>query len=820
MRFGNRRFSLAVLVAMLVPMTVVGQTTGAKDKIAPEAVLPANADIHFRYDGTAAHDAAWKKTAAYKSLITSEFYSEVKGWAVKLGGDQPLVQPLERVVDHVLTRGLMVGVSLQPSEGDFPEQVVATVLIDGAALQPDVETLLRQAGATIGAPAKKGAFTIAPLVLGPGSNDPGLNLVTFGPHLAITSGNDSYVIGTKSEAPARIVTSLKANTGTGDAIAKTWVDAKQLIDSFGKIELPKGPDSANPQPFTVRELLAVLGVESLQHLVSQSGFNGPVCWNSTRLESTGPRKGLLTIWNGPAFKLKDLPPLPESTPSFYAGAMDLAAIYDAVWEILYNVAERVGPADAKTELDQGFAQFQAGLGFQIKDDLIDALGTKHVLYADSANAFAGVGAGLCLEVKDAAKLRRTIDTILTLVPQGPGGPQIVRSKKHGRDLISIGQQGLPVWPTLCLDKDWLIVAMTPQMVESFLLRRDGKLDAWAPTGAVADALKTLPTEIVSLTVSDPRPLIVSVGQYAPLLQSMLPPGMAPLELPPSDLMTKPLFPNVSVCTVNDGVIQWQSRDSLPSLPGVGSLSGPSVGSSAVLVALLLPAVQQAREAARRTQSRNNLKQIGLSLHNYHDTFQAFPTGTIVESAKEPDDRLSWQASILPYIDQAPLYNRMDVRKQWDQQPDDEFIRIRIPTFNNPSLPIPNGFADRGYTDYVGIAGLGIDGPKKKPAEKGAGAFAYDHPRSMRDFTDGTSNTVIVGDVSGDRGAWARGGKSTIRPMTAKPYIKGPDGFGGAHTGGGHFLLTDGSVRFISENIDPNVMEALVTIAGGEVIGDF
>ncbi len=818
MSVGTVRACGLAFVTVLVPLAIAsGQPPKTNGKPAPEQVLPSGSVVQFRYDGTAAHDAAWKKTAAYKSLIGSEFYSEVKGWAVHFGGNMPFVQPVEHVIDHVLTHGMVVGAAIKPGEGQDPEQAIATVLIDGAALQNDVEALLRQAGATIGAPEKKGAYTVSSLMMGPGSNSAGLNLVTFGPHLAITSGSDDYLTRTANPVPARIASSLKANAGSAETIAATWLDVKQLRDAFGPLEIPVPPEAANPQPLKVAEILQILGADTVQQLVSHSGFNGSACWNSTKLEFTEPRDGLLTLWESPTFQLKDLPPLPENVPSFYAGSIDWFAVYSTYWEAVMTMAKRVGPKDAVAEIEDSYGQFQNDLGFQIQD-LLTSLGPKHVVYADSANAFAGMGVGVCLEVKDAIQLNRVIETVLAKIPQGRGGPQIVRSKKYGRDLVSIGQQGVPMWPTFCIDKDWMIVALTPQMVESFLLRRDGKLDAWAPSKEVAESLKGLPKDMLSLTVSDPRPLIVAMGQYAPLLQSMMPPGVKALELPPSDLMTKPLFPNVSVCSVEDGVIHWQSRDSLPSLPGVGSLSGPSVGSSAVLVALLLPAVQQAREAARRTQSRNNLKQIGLALHNYHDTFNKFPTGTVVESANDVEDRLSWQVSILPYIEQAPLYNGFDMQKPFNKQVDDNSVTIRIPVYTNPSLPAARGFEMGGSTDYVGIAGLGVDGPKKKVGDKGAGAFAYDHPRSMRDITDGTSNTLGVGDVSGDRGFWARGGKSTIRAFTVKPYLKGPDGFAGAHVGGGHFLLLDGSVRFISDNIDANVLEALATIQGGEVIG--
>jgi hypothetical protein len=295
-----------------------------------------------------------------------------------------------------------------------------------------------------------------------------------------------------------------------------------------------------------------------------------------------------------------------------------------------------------------------------------------------------------------------------------------------------------------------------------------------------------------------------------------------LELPPADAMITPLFPNVSICSVEANRVVWISRDALPSLPALGGPNGPSMGTgtTAVLVALLLPAVQQAREAARRTQSKNNLKQIGLALHNFESVNRTFPAGTMADSAKEPDDRLSWQVAILPYLDQQALFNTVDLNRGWNNQPNQPgVVRVRIPTYMNPSQPPPAG-KDLGYSDYCGVAGLGEDGPKTKPNDKGAGAFAYDHPRGIRDFLDGTSNTVIVGDVTKDRGGWAEGGKATIRPFVKQPYLNGPDGWAGAHVGGGHFLFGDGSVRFVSQNIDARTMEAIITLQGGEVIGNF
>ncbi|REJ96678.1 MAG: DUF1559 domain-containing protein, partial [Planctomycetota bacterium] len=98
-------------------------------------------------------------------------------------------------------------------------------------------------------------------------------------------------------------------------------------------------------------------------------------------------------------------------------------------------------------------------------------------------------------------------------------------------------------------------------------------------------------------------------------------------------------------------------------------------------------------------------------------------------------------------------------------------------------------------------------------------FAYNRGTRIRDIRDGTSNTIAISDAT-DPGPWGAGGSATIRPLTEKPYINGPDGIGGPHEGGIQVGMCDGSVRFVSENIDPSVMEALVTINGGEVVSDF
>jgi prepilin-type processing-associated H-X9-DG protein len=102
----------------------------------------------------------------------------------------------------------------------------------------------------------------------------------------------------------------------------------------------------------------------------------------------------------------------------------------------------------------------------------------------------------------------------------------------------------------------------------------------------------------------------------------------------------------------------------------------------------------------------------------------------------------------------------------------------------------------------------------------AGVFGYNRATRIQDIRDGTSNTMMITETHKDFGPWSAGGPSTIRSLTTKPYINGPDGIGGPTPGGCNILLADGSVRFVSESVDPKIFEALSTIRGGETVGGF
>ena len=168
-------------------------------------------------------------------------------------------------------------------------------------------------------------------------------------------------------------------------------------------------------------------------------------------------------------------------------------------------------------------------------------------------------------------------------------------------------------------------------------------------------------------------------------------------------------------------------------------------------------------------------------------------------------------------EQDALFKQIDFTKSWDDPANRNAVATPIETFVNPSIG-PQTSHDLPVTEYVGLAGVGVDGPNLPVTNPKAGVFAYNRVTRIQDVTDGASNTIMTSECNKDFGSWAAGGRPTIRALTAKPYLEGPDGLGGQHPGACMVGLVDGSVRAISTSIDPKVLEAMVTISGGESLG--
>lgn len=302
---------------------------------------------------------------------------------------------------------------------------------------------------------------------------------------------------------------------------------------------------------------------------------------------------------------------------------------------------------------------------------------------------------------------------------------------------------------------------------------------------------------------------------------------------------------------------------------------------AILIALLLPAVQMAREAARRTQCKNNLKQLGLALHNYNETHSRLPL-----LASDSLYGYSPSAQLLPYIDQANLHNLIDFREPLLSGPPwaavlnpalVDVVKQTIPVFLCPSDAGNVFFTDAqgavwAGSNYLVNGGSGLN--MQYCTTENDGLFWRGSSTRLRDITDGTTNTIFMAETlfgnrgpdtatlldpdrqmkrvsgggacsatsddlvsraasnyeGGRAGTWIRGlGYSTLVHGYLPPNSQTPDvvhhgeivsGARSLHIGGANVLLCDGSVRFLGENTDLKTLRNLFSRADGEVLGEF
>lgn len=250
--------------------------------------------------------------------------------------------------------------------------------------------------------------------------------------------------------------------------------------------------------------------------------------------------------------------------------------------------------------------------------------------------------------------------------------------------------------------------------------------------------------------------------------------------------------------------------------------------------LVLCAIPRIQDAAARSQCQNNLKEIGLSLHNYHDACGSFPPATIPNENLPCGKGLSWLVAAMPFIEQNNIYNSLDREKGWQDEPnlipkvphrdpyDDHIIGPPIPVgelkiFRCSADPSPSPSDKASLTNYVGISGVGADAAELRLGYPGVGFFGCQRKLKPADITDGLANTIAVLETNSDIGPWTAGGLSTVRPLdpATAPYLGVGRPFSSGHRGCTQAAFADGSVHALTKSIQPEVLEALGTIAGGE-----
>ena len=284
---------------------------------------------------------------------------------------------------------------------------------------------------------------------------------------------------------------------------------------------------------------------------------------------------------------------------------------------------------------------------------------------------------------------------------------------------------------------------------------------------------------------------------------------------------------------------------------------------AILIALLLPAVQQAREAARRSTCKNNQKQLGIAMHNYHETHGSFPYGYFDSNTFHGRD--TWMQQLMPFYDQGATYNKYasTTNVRWVMDTPAEIKDLRVPVLMCPTDPSRGGFGGGGGAraggkgfqgNYVMCAGNAL---MTRSSTTLNGIVCRSSKIKFRDVIDGSSNTLMgsesivrgttTGGWGGAGGYWGGGNhgaygftsleapnttvpdqvyscKSTVWPKAPCTAIGGGSALRNfarsMHTGGVQTLMCDGRVKFISENISLVIWRGLGSRDGGEILGEF
>lgn len=565
-------------------------------------------------------------------------------------------------------------------------------------------------------------------------------------------------------------------------------------------------DLPMPDRDQAKRFLDASGLGGLQGLAAVTGFNGEGVASTIWLDFDGPPRGLFAA-PATGIGLDRLARIPADAMMAQSWSLDLSRMLATVLEIV----EATEPAAAAT-VREGLQQFRAVVGLDIDTHVLQPLGPDWTVMSLPAPGGMLPSVAVIAGVRDRATFAQTHRALLGILRNATAGGAMklsVREIPYRAATLfcleaSDGDFSLPLTPTWCLTDDRLIVTLSPQLMKTLLVA-DPSTGGIGTVREVQQAVAGGDPALVGMV--DPVWLLGSLcGFYemgAPVARGMLRQQGLEIDLPqlpPSSAIMPFARPSVSVVRHESDGILVTTTGTVPlgPLTAGGGVLGVSPASTPVLVGLLLPAVQAAREAARRTQMTNNFRQVLLAMLNHEAAMKRLPPQAICDEEGKP--LLSWRVAMLPYLEEGNLYAEFRLDEPWDSEHNRKLI-ARMPTvYADPSAPADQ--AARGLTTIQVLAGPGTS--FAAPA-KGL---------RVADITDGTSNTLALVEAT---------------PENAVPWTKPDDieydpkrplaGIGNPWRPGGIFAVAmfDGSVRMVSPDVDQEVFKRLVTPAGGEPV---
>jgi len=560
----------------------------------------------------------------------------------------------------------------------------------------------------------------------------------------------------------------------------------------------------------IEKVFKSLGLSGVTSLVSVTGLDDSGTLTRTQINLDGAPVGLLAPFAAEPLTAKDLHGVPADATLATVVRLDL----DGTIENVLKSLDPISP-EPREEFESALRELGDELGLDLRGDLLKTLGDRWCVYHSSREGGLFTGFLATVTVRDRMKLEETQQKLLALVKAmdrpveddffAVGPPRIGETEFAGHTIFYLSRYsfGMPFAPAWCVTGEELIVALFPQNIKAYLSRGD-EFRSLADVPEVADALAQ-GNGPVAITYQDVGPVFELLYPWAEIGGRILV-GALQEEgidvdidaLPSGRSIRRHLAPSLTVVTRSEGGIEITSRRTIPgmSITSVAMVAGAAFWTGGDFEDLLdgLASVLSPAQA-RKQAAMNNLRQIGLALHTYHDVHRGFPAAVSTDDDGKP--LLSWRVQILPYIEQDALYKEFHLDEPWDSEHNKALVEKMPKVF-----AAPGSEAGPGMTSYLTVRGEKTIFPGTKPI-------------SLAGVLDGTSNTIMVVEASDKRAVtWTKPDDYEFDDMSPM------DGLLGLRPRGFLALFGDAHVQLIPEDVDKDSLIGLYTRDGGEPIDPF
>jgi len=503
-------------------------------------------------------------------------------------------------------------------------------------------------------------------------------------------------------------------------------NAKEIVNTGLKIAAMAEPDIAEIGP---EKILAMLGLDNVSTVGCVCGLDDSGHITRALVGIDGDAKGLLSLTDGEPLTAADLAPIPYDSTMAVAARFDTHKLFEQVVEIAGKIDPR-----AKEEMQEGLAEIEEGIGMPLPD-VLKALGDTWCIYYSTSEGgyIGGVAATVTIddrEVFDGLQKKLTDMVAVTAGIRGGDGPKLRSTKFAGETIYYMTEieRGFPLAPSWCITDERLIVSLMPQNIKAYLGRGD-EYKSIASRPEVAKALEA--SKPFKIYYQDTPRLFEYLYVMLPMATRM-----ASYELqregidfdvallPSGESIHRHLRPDVITVSRSEAGIEITSRETFPgSGNAIGVALAAAVSWTAVEGGPGIGSPVFAPSAAREMQSKNNLKMIGIAMHNYHDVHGKFPPAYSTDEAGKP--LLSWRVHILPFVEQEPLYAKFKLDEPWDSEHNRKLIAEMPELYRAPGSK-----AEAGKTNYLTV--------RHKDS-----AFPGAEQTRFADIVDGSSNTIMV-----------------------------------------------------------------------------